>query len=97
MKKLLIILALLISANCADAQRAVEINVPKTNGVGCNTTDYNFFKGYRAFWSYVIQKKPHGYPGYWALVPETWMSGYTGSVCKNVVEQGYGQIKLKTK
>lgn len=79
------------------SRHAVTILNPQTSGAKCSTQDYNIFQGYRAFWSYVIQKKPSGYPGYWALVPETWMGGYTSSVCKNVVEQGYGTINLKKK
>jgi len=98
MKKIILTIALMmIFANCASAERSIEVNVPQTSGTECSTKDYSYFTGYRMFWSYVAQKKPSDYPGYWALVPETWKSGYTGSVCKNVVEQGYGQIKLKAK
>lgn len=98
MKKfLLFFMALSLFQQVSIAEHAVLINEKQTDGVPCSNEDYNFFQGYRAFWSYVIQKKPKDYPGYWDLVPETYKSGYTGAVCKKVVQEGYGTINLKTK
>ena len=99
MKKQIIIVAMVMALlpQVAQAKSAVTVLNPQGAGAECNKSDYPFAYGYRAFWSYVIQKKPANYPGYWALVPETWQSLYMGSVCKNVVEKGYGTINLKKK
>ena len=97
MKKQIITMAMIMALlpQVAQAENAVTILNPQGAGMSCNADDYNFIQGYRAFWSYVRQSKPSNYPGYWQLVPETWISLYSGSVCKNVVEKGYGVINLK--
>lgn len=99
MKKQIIIaaMAMVILPQLAQAKNAVTVLIPQEAGMSCDKNDYTFIQGYRAFWSYVRQTKPFSYPGYWALVPEIYVNGYGGSVCKNVVEKGYGTINLKRK
>lgn len=99
MKKQIIIMAAVIALlpSAAISKEAVTILNPQGECTACNKNDYTFGQGYRAFWSYVRQSKPANYPGYWALVPDIYLDGYGGTVCRNVVEKGYGVINLKKK
>ena len=99
MKKQIIIVAAIVALlpSMAMAKEAVTILSPQGPGETCDKNDYTFAQGYRAFWSYVRQHKPAGYPGYWALVPDIYIDGYGGSVCRGVVAKGYGIINLKKK
>lgn len=99
MKKHIIMVAALmvLLPQVAQAKNAVTVLNPQGAGMSCDKNDYTFIQGYRSFWSYVRQIKPFGYPGYWALVPDIYIDGYGGTVCRNVVEKGYGTINLKKK
>jgi hypothetical protein len=100
MKKLLTLTfsVLMLCALPVKSEPAISIFNPQMNGIECVPSDYGYFQGYRAFWSYIRQSKPSNYPGYWDLVPNTYLkNGYTNTICKNVVEQGYGKINLKKK
>lgn len=92
MKKLVLFLVIFLLSQNVFATPAVTILSPQTIGQECNPKDFNFFQNYRAFWSYVSKKKPSGYPSYWTLVPETYVTGYGGSLCKNVIIKGYAKI-----
>lgn len=97
MKKQIIIMAVVIALlpSVAMSKEAVTILDPQGPGYTCDKNDLTFMQGYRCFWSYVRQHKPAGYPGYWALVPDIYIDGYGGTVCRNVVEKGYGAINIK--
>jgi len=99
MKKQIIIaaMAMVLLPQVAQAKEAVTVLIPREAGMSCDKNDYTFIQGYRSFWSYVRQIKPSNYPGYWALVPTIYVDGYGGTVCRNVVEKGYGTINLKKK
>ena len=99
MKKQIIIMAAVFALlpSAAMSKEAITVLSPQGAGMTCDKNDYSFAQGYRMFWSYVRQHKPVGYPGYWALVPDIYIDGYGGTVCRNVVEKGYGVVNLNKK